>query len=388
MPSLDGRVAVIGVGCTPFAEHWAKDQYDLLADAVFEAAADGGIAIDAVDAAWVGIYFSFTGLGGSALADAIHVDGKPITRVENYCASGMDAFRNAVMAVAGGFYDIALACGVEKLTDQGSSGLPPVGRPDPVLQRPSSPGYFALQATRAFHEWGWSRTDLARVAVKNHANGAHHPLAHFRRPVTIDDVLEAPEISSPLGRLDCAAVSDGAAAVIVARPELARDLQRDYPIVTVKAVELAATSAVPTFDPAFRFTGFPITSKAARRAYAAAGITDPREAIDLVECHDCFTITELLNMQDLGLCDPGEAAKLVADGVTSAAGDLPVNPSGGLKCFGHPIGATGVRMIAEITRQLQGRALGVQVAAPRTGLAHNLGGPGAVAGVTILQSET
>lgn len=387
MRAIDGDVAILGVGCTPFGEHWDKDQYDLLADATFEALSDAGLTVEDVDAAWVGIYFSFTGLGGAVLADALHIDGKPITRVENFCASGMDAFRAACIAVAGGFCDIALACGVEKLTDQGASGLPPVGRPDPVLERPSSPGYFALQATRAFHEWGWTKHDLAQVAVKNHLNGSRHPLAHYRRPVTIEEVLQAPEISSPLGRLDCSAVSDGAAAVIVARTEIAKSLPRDYPTVTVSAVEIAATTVAPTYDSTFAFRGFPVTTTAASRAYAAARIAQPRSEIDVIECHDCFTITELLNLQDLGICESGEAAKLVNDGVTAADGNLPVNPSGGLKCFGHPIGATGVRMITEIARQLQGRALGAQVPDARTGVAHNLGGPGAVAAVTVLKAE-
>lgn len=384
MRGIKNRVAVAGVGATAFAEHWERDQYDLLAEAVQDAVDDAGVALDDVQAAWVANYYPFTGLGGSTLADAVRLYGRPISRVENFCASGMDAFRNACLAVASGVYDVVLACGVEKITDQGSAGLPPMGRADPVLERPSAPGYFALLATRAFAEWGWSSADLAEVAVKNHANGSRHPKAHFRRPVTVADVLAGPEIASPLRRLDCCPVSDGAAALVVTSPEVAAGLVHRDELVLVSASQVATFSYHPQFRPGFDYLGFPSTREAARRAYEEAGITDPLAELDLVECHDCFTITELLNIQDLGLCPVGEAAAFVRDGHASVGGKLPVNPSGGLKCFGHPIGATGARMLCELTRQLQGRALGVQVSEARVGLGHNLGGPGAVASVTIL----
>lgn len=384
MPGMKDRVAVAGVGATAFGEHWERDQFDLLSEAVTEATEDAGVTLDDVEAAWVGNYYPFTGLGGATVADALKMYGKPISRVENYCASGMDAFRNACFSVAAGVYDIVLACGVEKLTDQGAAGLPPMGRTDPVLERPSSPGLFALHATRAFAEWGWTKRDIAEVAAKNHANGAEHPKAHFRKAVTVEEVLAAPEISSPLGRLDCSGVSDGAAAIIIARPEIARELKHGDDMVLVKSNQIAVFSGFPQFKPGFDYLGFPSTQTAARRAYDEAGITEPADEIDVCECHDCFTITELLNTQDLGFCPAGEAAAFVRDGNTQIDGKIPVNPSGGLKCFGHPIGATGCRMIYEITRQVQGRALGRQADGARVGLAHNLGGPGAVASVTIL----
>lgn len=387
MTGMKDRVAVAGVGATAFGEHWDRDQYDLLAEAVRDAVDDAGIELADVEAFWLGNYYAFTGLGGTTVSDALRVYGKPVTRVENFCASGLDAFRHACMAVASGMHDLVVACGVEKITDQGTSGLPGHGRGDPVFERPSSPGFFALSASRAFHEWGWDNRDLAAVAVKNHANGAAHPKAHFRREITIEQALAAPEIASPLRRFDCAGVSDGAAAVVVARPEIARELRHKDTPVLVQSAQVAAFTYTPQFKPSFAFLGFPSTREAARRAYAEAGIEDPRGAVDIVECHDCFTITELLNVQDLGFCEPGKAAQLARDGQLNADGNLPVNPSGGLKAFGHPIGATGCRMVFEITRQLQGRALGRQVPEARVGVAHNVGGPGAVSAVAVLARQ-
>jgi acetyl-CoA C-acetyltransferase len=385
MPGIKDRVAVAGVGATRFTEHWEKDAEDLLVEAVDEATRDAGVERKDIQAIWAGVYYQFTGLGGTAAADPLRMYGIPATRVENFCASGMDAFRNACFAVAAGVYDIVLACGVEKITDQGSRGLPSTREgAHPFLPPASAPALFAMAATRAMETWGWTKEDLGRVAVKNHANGVHHPKAHFRREITLDDAVNAPMISDPLGRFDCCAVSDGAAAVIVTRPEIARTLAHANDYVVVKANAISVYTAQPMYKPSFDYLGFPATRSAAKMAYEEAGIADPARQISFAEVHDCFTITELLNYQDLGFCAPGEGAAFVRDGRSAAGGDLPVNPSGGLKAFGHPIGATGCRMIGEVTRQLQGRAPGVQVKDPDLGLAHNLGGPGAVCAVTIL----
>ena len=386
MPGIKDRIAVAGVGATRFTEHYEKDQEDLLVEAVEEACSDAGIERKDIQAIWCGVYYRFTGLSGTTAADALRLYGIPSTRVENYCASGMDAFRNACFAVAAGVYDIVLACGVEKITDQGSRGLPNVLRDSipPFMPPASAPALFAMAATRAFSERGWTREDLARVAVKNHANGAKHPKAHFRREITMETALDAPMIAWPLGRFDSCAVSDGAAAVIITTPEIAKKMNHKDDYVVVKANGLAVTTASPMHDPGFDYLGFPATRMAAKQAYDEAGITDPATQISLAEVHDCFTITEMLTYEDLGFCAPGEGANFIRDGRSAADGDLPVNPSGGLKSFGHPIGATGCRMIGEVTRQLQGRADGVQVKDPELGLAHNLGGPGAVCSVTIL----
>jgi acetyl-CoA C-acetyltransferase len=386
MESIRDRVAVIGVGYTKFGEQWDKSAEDLVVEAGFEAYADAGIEPEEIDGAWVGIQYPFTGLAGVTLADPLKLYGIPITHVENFCASGMDAFRNACLAVASGVHDVVLAAGVEKITDQGSRGLPTTGGGATSLTKtwPSTPGMFGLVANRAFRSWGWSKESMANVAVKNHAHGAHHPKAHFRKPITLEEAMKAPIISSPLGRYDCCAISDGAAALIITTPERARQYRHRDDFVKVKANAIAVFTGEPWHEPGYDFLHFPSTETASRRAYTQAGIQDPARELDFVECHDCFTITELINCQDLGLCKRGEAADFVKDGNTRHGGMIPVNVSGGLKCFGHPIGATGCRMLVELTKQLQGRADGLQVQDAKLGLAHNLGGPYSVCSVTIL----
>ena len=384
MPGIKDRVAVVGVGCTKFGELWEKDQEDLLVEAVYEALDDAGLTPKDIDAGWVGLMYNFTGFSGATMTEPLKLFGKPVTRVENFCASGMDAFRNACFAVAAGVYDVVVACGVEKLLDQGASGIP-IDPIHPVLGHASAPAMFALAASRAFHEWGWTKEDLGNVAVKNHKNGAAHPKAHFRRPITLADAVNAPMISWPLGRFDCCAVSDGSAAIVITRPEIAKDTKHKDDYVVVKANALAIESLHPMYKVSYNWLGFPATRDAARVAYAEAGITDPLKEIDFAEVHDCFTSTELFNIGDLGfVADGKDAAAFVRDGHADVEGEVPINPSGGLKCFGHPIGATGCRMIYEVTKQLQGRADGMQVKDAKLGMAHNLGGPGSVCSVTIL----
>ena len=383
MGSIKDKTAIIGVGCTKFGELWEKDAEDLIVEAAFEAMDDAGVTPDDIEATWVGNLYDFTGLSGSVAAEPLKMFGKPTTRVENFCASGMDAFRNACFAVASGVYDVVLACGVEKLMDVGGSGLP-VDMGHPALRGASAPAMFALTATRCFHEYGWTREDLAQVAVKNHKNGALHPKAHFRRAITLDTALNAPMIAWPLGRFDSCAMSDGAAAIVITRPEIAKKSRHKHDYAIPKANALTMHAFLPMYRASYDWLGFPATQNSAKLAYAEAGIKNPVEEIDLAEVHDCFTITELLNIQDLGFCKQGEAPKFVRDGHADVDGKIAVNASGGLKCFGHPIGATGCRMLCEITKQIQGRAEGAQVKNARLGLAHNLGGPGSVCAVTIL----
>jgi acetyl-CoA C-acetyltransferase len=384
MPGIKDRVAVVGVGCTKFGEIWEKDQEDLLVESVYEALDDAGLTPQDIDAGWVGVMYNFTGFSGATMTEPLKLFGKPVTRVENFCASGMDAFRNACFAVAAGVYDVVVACGVEKLLDQGGSGIP-IEPIHPVLGHVSAPAMFAMAASRAFHEWGWTKEDLANVAVKNHKNGAVHPKAHFRRPITLADAVNAPMIAWPLGRFDCCAVSDGSAALVITRPEIAKDTKHKDDYVLVKANALAIETVQPMYRVSYNWLGFPATRDAARAAYAEAGITDPRKEIDFAEVHDCFTSTELFNIGDLGfVADGKDAPAFVRDGHADVEGEVPINPSGGLKCFGHPIGATGCRMIYEVTKQLQGRADGMQVKDAKLGMAHNLGGPGSVCSVTIL----
>jgi len=373
---LARSVAVVGVGCTQFGELYASSTEDLICDAVEEALADAGCERDRIEAAWVGTVLST--FGGDTLADALKLFGRPMTRVQNYCASGMDAFRNACLAVASGMHDVALAVGVEKMRD---GGYARPNRSHPVLDfGERAPHVFALSANRYFAKTGASKKTLAAVAVKNHANGRLSPKAHLKMEVSEEQVLRAPMIYSPLGLFDCCPTTDGAAAAVVCRADLARSFAGEP--VRPLGIGLAAVSGQPYYKPSFGYVGFEATVRAAEQAYAQAGI-GPAD-VDVAEVHDCFTITEILNYEDLGFCARGEGGRFVEEGRAALGGEKPVNPSGGLKSYGHPVGATGVRMIYELATQLRGRAEARQVKGARIGLAHNLGGPGAVACVSIL----
>ncbi|MHC1566836.1 MAG: acetyl-CoA acetyltransferase [Candidatus Syntropharchaeia archaeon] len=387
MGSIKDRVAIIGTGVTKFGELWDKDEEDMLVEAVYEACNEANVDLRKdIEAVWVSTMWTFSGVSGTGFADPLKWYGKPITRVENYCASGMDAVRNAAYAVAAGIYDIVIAAGVEKILDQGARGLPDIDKilgAQPMITIEGAPAMFAPCAVRAFKEWGWTREDLARVAVKNHHNGAKHPKAHFRREITIETALKAPMIAYPLGLFDCCAMSDGSAAVVLTTPEIAKKyVGDDY--ATIKGIGTAVETLHPFYRPDWTGLSFPANVKSAEAAYKEAGIEDPRKELQFGIVHDCFTITELLNYQDMKLCKPGEGAQLIKDGVTAIDGDFPINPDGGLKCFGHPIGATGCRMICELTRQVLGRAEGYQVEDAEAGFAHNLGGPQSVAMVGIV----
>ena len=375
--NIRDRVAVVGVGCSKFGEHYDRSAEDLVVEAAFEAYADAGIEPSRIEAAWVGTLES--GLSGTALADYLKCYDIPITRVENYCATGTDAFRNGCLAIAAGEYDVVLVLGAEKLKDRGGRGIPRLGHP--LLARGNTaPGLFALAANRYMHTFGLGRETLAKVAVKNHRNGARNEKAHLRMEVSEEQVLKAPIIAWPFGLLDCCPTTDGAAAAIICRADLAKRFKQ--PPVLVKGAGLAVATGRPYFDPTFDYLGFRSTQAAARQAYQAAGIT--AEDIDFAEVHDCFTWTEISNIEDLAFCKKGEGGKLVEEGRTALEGDIPVNPSGGLKSFGHPIGASGVRMIYECVTQLRGEAGSRQVKDPELGLAHNVGGPGAVSCVIVL----
>jgi acetyl-CoA C-acetyltransferase len=376
---LRKAVAVVGVGCTQFGELYDKSAEDLLCEAVGEALADAGCERERIEAAWVGSVMST--FGGDALADALKLFGRPMTRVQNYCASGMDAFRNACLAVAAGMHDVVLAVGVEKMRD-GGFGRPT--RSHPVLDfGERAPHVFALSANRYFARYGGSKKTLAAVAVKNHRHGLASPKAHLRMEVSEDAVLRAPLIYSPLGLFDCCPTTDGAAAAVVCRADLVTAF-RGEPVWPL-GIGLAVVSGQPYYKPSFGYVGFEATVRAAEQAYAQGRIT-PAD-IDFAEVHDCFTITEILSYEDLGFCRRGEGGRFVEEGRAALGGETPVNPSGGLKSYGHPVGATGVRMIYELATQLRGKAGARQVKDAAVGLAHNLGGPGAVSCVSILTNR-
>jgi acetyl-CoA C-acetyltransferase len=379
--NIRDKVAVIGVGCSKFGENYDMSAEDMIVAAASEAYADAKVEPSQIQAAWVGTLSS--AMAGNALADPLKLFNIPITRVENYCASGMDAFRNACMAVAAGMYDVVLALGFEKLRDSGQRGLGTFGNHPVIGYGTTAPSLFAMAANRYFATYGIDKRALAKVAMKNHHNGTMSPKAHFQMEVTEEQVVNAPLICSPLGLFDCCPTTDGAAAVIVCRADMAKSFRPDA--LLVKGVGLAVTSGEPYLKPGFAYTGFPATAQAAQSAYEQAGMT--AKDIDLVECHDCFTITEILNYEDLGLCRKGEGWKYVEEGRASIGGETPVNPSGGLKSFGHPIGATGIRMIYEVSQHLWNKAGARQVKNAEVGLAHNLGGPGSIGCVTILANR-
>jgi acetyl-CoA C-acetyltransferase len=391
------RVAIVGMGCTPFGEHWDRSADDLLIDATGAAVASAGITLEDVDAFWLGTQAS--GVSGLTLSRPLHLNYKPVTRIENMCATGSEALRNACYAVASGAYDLAMAVGVEKLKDSGMSGLVGTtvpGAGDDSRGEITAPANFSLLAPAYAAKYGLAEDALkevmARIAWKNHANGARNPRAQFRKEVPIERIRSAPIVAGMLGVFDCSGVSDGAAAAIVVRAEDALRYT-DKPIY-VKALSLVAGPADGVIDPEYDFTTFPEVVASARDAYRQAGITDPLGELALAEVHDCFTPTELVLMEDLGFSARGQAWKDVGAGLFDLGGALPVNPDGGLKAFGHPIGASGLRMMFEAWLQLRGEAPPERtvptVAAGRTlALTHNLGGgPGeCVSFVSVVGSE-
>jgi len=282
--------------------------------------------------------------------------------------------------------------GAEKMRDvptRGSLLARHVVETHPVLAKGrTAPGQFALLGTRYLAEYGYDREILAAVALKNHENGSHNPNAHFRKPITEEQWAQAPMIASPLGLFDCCPTTDGAAGVVLTTRERAERTGKSYAL--VRGIGLSTWGGYFTvqFDSDFDFLGFPATRRAAEQAYAQAGITDPARDIDVAEVHDCFTITELINYEDLGFCSRGQGGVMAASGRTRLDGDLPVNTSGGLKACGHPIGASGVRMVVDIRQQLLGRADERQVPGARRGLCHTLGGPGIVSCVMVLEAAT
>ena len=379
---IKDKVAIIGMGCSQFGERWDVGNDGLLAEAFEEALGDAGIERSQIEAAWAGSCFDRINVGNSAIpaATALRLDGIPVTRVENMCATGTEALRAASYAVASGAVDIALAVGSEKLKDTGYGGLPVQTKGtfnDLWLPMISAPAGFAQLAAGYRARYGISKEELKRaiahISWKSHQNGVKSPKAHFRKAVSMDTILNAPMIAEPLGLFDCSGVSDGAAAAIVTTPEIARALGKKD-LVTLKAVQLSISSGVETTTGSWDGSYVRNTRKAAAKAYQEAGITNPREQLGLTEVHDCFSITELVTMEDLLLSDDGRAVHDVLDGAFDSTGRVPCQIDGGLKCFGHPIGASGLRMAYEVYNQLLGRAGERQLANVSMGLTHNLGG--------------
>jgi len=376
------KVVILGAGCSRFGERWECSAEDLLIESFGEAIADAGIEKSEIDAAWFAHHDDMVGMGkGSApLSVALRLPNIAVTRVENFCAGGSEALRGATYAVASGAADIALAIGVEKLKDTGFGGLPPryPGSLAPLwAPSGSNVGNFAQLASAYCAKHGIApehlKRAMAHVSVKSHDNGVNNPKAHLRRKITLDQAINSAIIAEPLGLFDCCGVSDGSAAAIVTTPEIAKALGKTA-LVSIKAMQLSVSNGFEAQSNGWDGSYFHTTRIAARKAYAEAGIERPAKQLDLMEVHDCFSITELVTMEDLFLSEEGGAVRDVLDGRYDAGGALPCQIDGGLKCFGHPIGASGLRMLYEIYLQLLGRAGPRQLPTPSLGLTHNLGG--------------
>jgi acetyl-CoA C-acetyltransferase len=389
------QVAIVGMGCTPFGEHWDRSTDDMLLHSSSDALKSAGVVLDDVDAFWLGTMGS--GVSGLTLSRPLKIDYKPVTRLENMCATGSEAFRNACYAVASGAFDVAMAIGVEKLKDSGYSGLVGGSIPnDGTLPTLTAPASFSLLAPAYAKKYGVDEAEmkdvLTRIAWKNHHNGALNPRAQFRKEVAKDTIACSPLVAGPLGIFDCSGVSDGSAAAIVVRAEDAHKYT-DKPLF-VKALSFVAGPAAGPIDPTYDYTSFREVVRSAEDAYAQAGITNARAELAMAEVHDCFTPTELVLMEDLGFAERGMAWKEVLAGTFDLDGELPVNPDGGLKSFGHPIGASGLRMLFEAWLQLRQEAPAERqiksvAAGKNKALTHNLGGaPGAcVSFVSVVGSE-
>ena len=381
-------VAVIGIGCTTFGEKWEASFRDLFVEAGSRALKDAGLSGEHIDAMYVGNMSAGRFIEqehiGALIADYAGLSTRhiPSTRVEAACSSGGLAFRQAVIAVASGMEDIVVAAGVEKMTDVGTGAsvdtlAGAADREWEGFMGATFPGLYAMIATDYMHRYPLTREQLGMVAVKNHRNGAKNPIAQFRSEITLETVLSSPLVADPLRLFDCSPITDGAAAVILAPLERAREFT-DTP---VKVLATAQASDTLALHDRRDISCLDATVVAGERAFAMAGL--PREKIDFLEVHDCFTIAEICAIEDLGFCKKGEAGRLTEEGVTALNGDLPVNTSGGLKACGHPVGATGIKQVCEVVQQLRGEA-GARQVDGEIGLTHNVGGTGATVVVHIL----
>jgi len=393
MESIKDKVAIIGMGCSKFGERWDAGIDDMVIESAYEAYEDAGIDPKDIQACWYGtVTQPLIGMGCTNLAEPLKLHGIPMTRVENWCCTGHEALRNACLGVASGMYDLVLALGAEKLKDTGFPGLGTGRGMSPVLEaRRTAPGSFAMVATRYFYTYGLSpeegKRTIGKIAVKSHYNGSMCPKAHFRNKITLEQVMNAPIIAWPLGLFDCCGNSDGSAAAIIV-PALEARKYRDDPIY-IKGLGMSFSALLPQNRPGFDWLHFEELVNSSRQAYEQAGVTNPREQIDIAEVHDCFSSTELIIYENFRFSPEGKAKEDIDSGFFELTGGLPVNTDGGLKCFGHPVGASGLRMTYEVYKQLQGKAQNPerQLKNVRLGLSHTFGGPPQTSAVAILGKE-
>lgn len=388
---IKDNVVILGMGCSKFGERWGSSISDLIIESTTEALEDSKVPIEAIEAIYYGNGME-NNIAATAVADTLKVEDIPIIRNENYCTSGHVALIEAIQDVASGRHKIVMALGAEKLKDTGFPGLG-VGRgQSPVLEaRRTAPGSFALIGTRYFHQYGLTHKEgremIGKIAVKNHKNGTLSKKAHFQSEVSLDKVLNAPIIADPLGLFDCAGNSDGSACAIITTEEVAKTIKDKFAY--VKGFAISTDAVFPHNRPGFSWTSFNSLVKSSSEAYKMAGITNPREELDLAEVHDCFTVTEMLIYEDFGFTKRGQAKLDIDNGFFELGGGLPVNVDGGLKSFGHPVGASGIRMTYEVYKQILHEVDNPkrQLGKANLGLSHTFGGPPQMSAVLILGNE-
>ena len=380
-------VAVAAVGKTPFGAFAGRDLRSLAVEAGDKCLKNGHVSPSQVEAFYLGNFAgpSFTGQNHLApyISNTLGIRDVPATRFEAACASGGSAFFHAFSAVAAGIYDCVLVLGVEKMTSQSTARVTEIlasaGDCSGEMKAGSTfPSVFAMIARRHMYQYGTTREDLAAVAVKNHANGALNPGAHMRKVITLADALNARPVAEPLGLYDCSLISDGAAAVVLMPADRAHDFT-DKP---VRILGVAQASDFVALDQKPDITTFPAVRRASQKAYEMAGV-GPND-IQFAEVHDCFTIAEIVAIEDLGFVEKGCGGPYETSGATARTGEKPINASGGLKAKGHPVGATGVAQICDLVAQIRCEAGDMQLKRHSLGLAQNLGGSGASCVVSIL----
>ncbi len=385
---MSREVAIIGTGLSEWGELWEKSLRDIFVESALAAIDDAGV--DCIDSMYVGNMSAglFTGQEhlASLLSDYLGVAPIPAARVESACASGGLAVKMGYMEVALGMSDIVLVGGVEKMTDVGTDSATyalatAADQEYEVYQGITFPGLYAMMARLHMEKYGTTREQLAQVAVKNHFHGSLNPMAQYPHRISVESVLDSVMIADPLRILDCSPITDGAAAAILCPLDMAKKISKKPP---VRIAGIGHATDRIALHSRKDLVSLPATGKAAQAAYKMAGMT-PAD-LDLAEVHDCFTIAEIMVLEELGIADRGAGGKVTASGRTTLGGELPVNTSGGLKSKGHPVGATGVAQVVEIVTQLWGAAADRQVKNARVGLTQNMGGSGGSTIVSILKT--
>lgn len=385
------KVAVIGAGISKFGEHWDKSIRELIADAGIKAIESAGVSGKDIQAVYGGSMsagrFSNQEHVAALIADQMGLNPLPAVRVEAACASGGVAFRQAYISVASGLYDLVVVGGVEKMTDVSTEAATSIlGAASDyeweVFHGATFPGIYAMMARRHMHEFGTTEEQMAQVAVKNHLNASMNPIAQYQNKITVEDVMNSSIVASPLKLLDCSPITDGAAAVIICSEDYAKRMNIPSPVWVLASAQASDTLALHDRKSLVEINS---TKVAAANAFKEARM-EPKD-INVAEVHDCFTIAEIIGIEDLGFFKKGEGAKATEEGETALNSKISVNTSGGLKACGHPVGATGVKQVAEIFYQLRNDAGKRQVSNANIGLAHNVGGSGATAVVHIFKND-